>query len=149
MLEQACVEIMRVAKRAVVIGVPYKQDIRFGRTTCCHCGGMNPPWSHVNSFDEQRLCALFDALNLSKLSYVGATRDVTNAAAVALLDFAGNPYGTYDQEEACIHCGAHLLAPAHRTLAQKIATRVAFLINRLHRAVTPIRGNWIHMRLEK
>jgi hypothetical protein len=148
-LEQACAEIVRVAKGAVVIGVPYKQDIRFGRTTCRQCGGLSPPWSHVNSFDEQRLRALFEALTLSKVGYVGTTRDVTNAVSVALLDFAGNPYGTYDQVEGCIHCGSPLLRPGRRNIPQRIATRIAFILNRLQRSGTPPHGNWIHVRFDK
>jgi ubiquinone/menaquinone biosynthesis C-methylase UbiE len=41
-LEQACREIARVARHEAVIGVPYKQDIRFNRTTCRSCGGVSP-----------------------------------------------------------------------------------------------------------
>jgi ubiquinone/menaquinone biosynthesis C-methylase UbiE len=41
--EKACYEILRVAKQYLIIGVPYKQDIRVGRTTCLSCGLINPP----------------------------------------------------------------------------------------------------------
>src|SRR5664280_3005443 len=34
-LEDACREIARVARHEIVIGVPYKQDTRIGRTTTC------------------------------------------------------------------------------------------------------------------
>ena len=149
LLRQACAEIARVARGSVVIGVPYRQDIRLGRTTCRTCGGRNPPWGHVNSLDEVRLCELFRALTLLEVTYVGATKDKTNAAAAALMDFAGNPYGTYEQEEGCIHCGARLAGPIHRTLPQKLATKGALAFNRVQRVVTPSRGNWIHMRFEK
>ena len=47
--------ISRVARHAIVVGVPYRQDLRVGRTTCAACRGTNPPWGHVNSFDENRL----------------------------------------------------------------------------------------------
>lgn len=149
MLGRACAEISRVAKSAVVIGVPYKQDIRFGRTTCRGCGRANPPWGHVNAFDEGRLQGLFGTLNLSTTTYVGSTRDATNVLAAALMDFAGNPYGTYGQEEGCVHCGAELSPPAERTFAQKLATRAAFVAQRMQAAVTRPRGNWIHMRFDK
>ena len=33
-----------------------------------------------------------------------------------LLDLAGNPFGTYDQEEPCIHCGAKLKPPPRRSI---------------------------------
>ena len=38
LLLKACDEIKRVADQYVIIGVPYKQDIRVGRTTCYSCG---------------------------------------------------------------------------------------------------------------
>ena len=37
-VERACKEIARVARHEVVIGVPYKQDTRLGRTKCSNCG---------------------------------------------------------------------------------------------------------------
>lgn len=149
LLARACDEIARVANAAVVIGVPFRQDIRFGRTTCQHCGQPNPPWGHVNSFDEHRVKSLFASLTPSTLSFVGSTKDGTNTLAAALMDFAGNPYGTYSQDEACIHCDACIGAPSSRTLAQKVATKAALGLNRLQRAATHARGNWLHMRLNK
>lgn len=149
LLSSACDEIVRVARASVVIGVPFKQDIRFGRTTCQRCGRTNPPWGHVNSFDEQRLRHLFGSMTLSRQSFVGQTTDGTSALAAALMDFAGNPYGTYSQEEGCVHCGAALGLPPSRTLAQKVATKTAIALNTLQRNVTAPRGNWIHIRLNK
>jgi hypothetical protein len=35
-IEKAASEISRVAKFDVIIGVPYKQDIRVGRSTCVY-----------------------------------------------------------------------------------------------------------------
>ena len=43
-LTQACAEIARVSRSAVLIGVPFEQDIRVGRTTCNSCQATNPPW---------------------------------------------------------------------------------------------------------
>lgn len=148
-LEQACREITRVARSAVIIGVPYKQDIRSARTTCSACGGRNPPWGHVNTFDEKRLEALFPRLSVRELSYVGSTRDRTNVVSAALLDFAGNPYGTYDQEEPCIHCGKPIGSPGERSTTQKFATRAALLLNRAQQVFAGERANWIHVRFDK
>jgi len=148
-LARACRELARVARRSIVIGVPYRQDLRFGRTTCQGCGRPNPPWGHVNAFDEQRLQRLFTPLPVGSLSYVGATREATNAWSAALMDFAGNPYGTYEQLEPCIHCGAALARPARRTFLQKVATKIAFALTRIQRGVAPERANWVHVRFDK
>ena len=66
-LPRACAEIARVARHCAIIGVPYRQDTRVGRTTCGACGGKNPPWGHLNAFDEARLEQLFPALRIEKI----------------------------------------------------------------------------------
>lgn len=148
-LQAACTEMARVAGRFVLIGVPYKQDLRHGRTTCAGCGGINPPWAHVNAFDEARLVGLFPSLTVVSISFVGEGEAGTNAASAALLNFAGNPYGTYVQHEPCIHCNARLLPPAARTFAQKVATKAALSLRALLAPLQRPHGNWIHILFEK
>jgi SAM-dependent methyltransferase len=148
-LERACREIARVASLAVIVGVPYKQDIRCARTTCSACGNKNPPWGHVNSFDEDRLEELFPKLPVGQVSYVGTNQDGTNALSTALLDYAGNPYGTYEQDEPCVHCGKPLGAPVARTILQTLATKTALLLNRSQSLIAGAHANWIHVRFDK
>ena len=85
-LHLACAEMARVASSYVLVGVPYKQDLRQGKTTCCLCGATNPPWGHVNSFDEARLAALFPTLKMTAVSYVGTGAPGTNALSSKLMD---------------------------------------------------------------
>jgi Methyltransferase domain len=148
-LERVCSEIARVTAKVVVIGVPFREDRRVARTRCRSCGKHNPSWGHVNSFDEARLRSLFPGLSVAGTSFVGRTRSATNGVSAWLMDRAGNPYGTYEQEEGCVHCGAALIRPTERTLWQKGVTKVAHLINRMQERVTPERANWIHVRFEK
>ena len=67
-LPRACSELARVARSSVIVGVPFRQDLRCARTTCVECGGENPPWGHVNSFDNQRLAGLFSGLSVDTVS---------------------------------------------------------------------------------
>ncbi|MDP2004466.1 MAG: class I SAM-dependent methyltransferase [Rubrivivax sp.] len=149
LLPLACREIVRVASHCAVIGVPYRQDLRLGCTTCRSCGATNPPWGHVNSFDEHRLVTLMTGMTPMVTDFVGRTRSASNALSARLLNFAGNPFGTYDQDETCVHCGQALQRPAARTFAQKVATRVGTWGLGIQERFTPWRGNWIHMRFEK
>ena len=149
MLPDACRELERVAAERLLVGVPYRQDLRVGRTTCASCGGKNPPWGHVNSFDERRLASLFGQCEIETVSFVGVNREKTNAVSAALMDFAGNPYGTYEQEEACIHCGNRLAPPPPRSVTQRLATRCAFLSRRITEKLTAPRGNWMHLLLRR
>jgi SAM-dependent methyltransferase len=148
-LARACGELQRVAAGWLVVGVPYRQDIRFGRTTCRQCGGGNPPWGHVNRFDERRLAELFGACRLQAQSLIGQAEMGTNALAAALMDAAGNPYGTYSQDEPCIHCGATLARPARRTLLQRVLTRVGTWARRAQVPFHRPHANWIHQLLAK
>ena len=147
LLEKACSELARVARRSVVIGVPFKQDIRVAQTTCYSCGRINPPWGHVNSFDETRLRQLFPGFDIAKRSFVGVTRVRTNAVSSRLMTMAGNPYGTYSQQEPCVHCGAALKPPPARTLWQRVLTRAAFLAHKVQQPFVRPHANWIHLCL--
>lgn len=146
-LQTACDELSRVASGTVVIGVPFKQDIRLGRTTCECCGASNPPWGHVNRFDEQRLRKLFNSLKWHQVEMVGSTNAHTNRLSTSLLDYAGNPFGTYMQEEACIYCGNSIGSPKSRTLSQRLATKLAYSLNHLQSNLQQSHPSWIHVAL--
>lgn len=148
-LPKVCQEIERVASQLILIGVPYKQDIRVGRTTCYSCGKFNPPWGHVNSFDEQRISTLFRSCKVDAVSFVGQSTSRTNSLSAALMDFSGNPYGTYEQEEPCVHCGQRLLTPPKRNTAQLVATKLAFWSRKATEFFAEARGNWLHVVLRK
>jgi len=146
---QACAELMRVAKYEVVIGVPFKQDIREGRTTCRSCGKVSPPWGHLHSFSEESLLALFPGMHLVSRSFVGSTRGTTSALATFLMDVAGNPWGTYHQEERCVHCGVRIVAPGRRPLWQRACSLVALRLNSLQTLFAPAHAQWIHVVLAR
>jgi hypothetical protein len=148
-LAKACSELTRVSRRYVLVGVPYKQDTRVGRTTCANCHRASPPWGHVNQFDEDRLRGLFPSCAVARTSFVGVADAGTNALACRLMDLAGNPFGTYDQDEPCIHCGAALQPPPPRSLRQKALTRLAFYARNVHKPFMRRRPHWIHMLFER
>ncbi len=149
LLGQACREIIRVARHEAVIGVPYKQDLRAGRTTCRACGRKNPPWGHVNSFDERSLVELFYPLQLAGFSILGPPARVTNFVSTFLMDLAGNPWGTYNQHEPCIYCGAPLALPARRSPAQRLCSAAAVLLAKFQNALRRSSPTWIHMVFQK
>ena len=148
-LDKACREIVRVSRHEIVIGVPLRQDIRLGRTTCQSCGGINPPWGHVNTFDEARLTRLFGGLQLKKKSFVPNSLAATNALAVKLMDLAGNPWGTYDQQEPCIHCGRGLVPPPRRSFWSRVCSGVAVRLNNAQARIVPTQGSWVHLLFSK
>jgi hypothetical protein len=148
-LGKACREIARVAGGKILIGVPYRQDTRVGRTTCGNCGGKNPPWGHINVFDEKTLRGLFPGFRFEKVSFVGEIRERTNFLSAFLFDLAGNPWGTYDQEEGCIHCGFSIDAPPEPKPWQRIFAGIGENLRRLQSRFVSPRPIWIHVLLSK
>ncbi len=149
-LERAAKEIMRVSKEHVIVGVPFKQDIRVGRSTCLRCGQISPPWGHVNRFDEERLTTLFSGFQVAARRFVGQTDHGTNAVAAKLMDWAGNPYGSYAQDETCLHCRQALLPPPPRSLLQRALTRLSTRCRDFERlANKQPHANWIHLHLTR
>lgn len=138
-----------MAKHEIVIGVPFRQDTRVDRCTCSSCGKTNPPWGHVNIFDEAELIGLFPGTRVISKSFVGTTRSSTSALAAFLMDLGGNPWGAYDQDEPCIYCGAKLTAPGNRPLWQRACSSIAIRLDRLHENFVRPHANWIHVVLAK
>ena len=104
MLNKACNEITRVTKKYVIIGVPFKQDIRIGRITCTYCGVISPPWGHFNSFDEKKIKNLFPSLVMQQSSFIGVEKSKTNPISSFLMDLSGNPYGVFVSEIGRASC---------------------------------------------
>ena len=148
-VERAAHEIARVARYDVLIGVPYRQDTRVGRLTCTSCGEINPPFGHVNTFDESRLFRLFNGMEATAIHFVGRNRERTNSISTFLMDFAGNPWGTYGQDEVCTYCSAVLRPPLSRSTSQKLATRLAHMLNCLQQPFVKGKGTWIHLRFHR
>lgn len=61
--EQSLLEMARVARNCVVIGVPYQEYRTF--VTCPYCGCRFHSAYHMRSFDENKLKTLFDDFELS------------------------------------------------------------------------------------
>jgi hypothetical protein len=148
-LEKACAEMGRVSRSYILIGVPYRQDTRSGQMTCRKCGARNPPYGHVNTFDERRLAQLFPNYDAINTAYVDKTMERTNFVSALLMDLAGNPYGTYAQEEPCVACGAKLMPPPSVSILQRVLVKGAVLLDKAQAALTSERPNWIHVLFKK
>lgn len=148
-LARACQELVRVTKLHVVIGVPFEQDLRLARTRCAHCGAINPPYGHVNSFDRRRLESLFAPLRAVRVEHVATTRAGTNAVSDLLMRAAGYPWGSYDQDEPCIACGGSIGPAPGRAGVARILSALAVRLDRLLATTRPARPKWLHVLFVK
>jgi hypothetical protein len=90
---------------------------------------------------------LFPGLRVLSESFVGTNREVTNMLSALLMDLAGNPWGTYSQEEPCTHCGAVLHTPDSRQTWQRVCSALAVCITRIQSLGARPHANWIHLLL--
>ncbi|RMD81062.1 MAG: class I SAM-dependent methyltransferase [Lentisphaerae bacterium] len=146
-LNDICRELKRVCRKFLLIGVPYRQDIRVGRCTCRSCGKISPPWGHYNRFDETCLEAMFRPCQKIRVSFVGESKDRTNGLTRFLYDCAGNPFGYYHEDVSCIHCGQPLIQAPPRNLLQRVFTRLGFLVQKVQDSLSPRSSHpeWIHI----
>lgn len=148
-LDQACRELARVARHEVLVGVPFQQDTRVGRLTCRSCRRISPPWGHVNTFTQAKLERLFAGWRPVEISFVGTVRAGTNRLSTWLLDRAGNPWGVYDQEEPCLHCGRKLVPPITRSLSSRACSKLAALVQSAQEPFIRPHANWIHVLFQR
>jgi len=148
LLEQACRELVRVTRACLVVGVPFEQDLRIGRTTCPTCGARNPPWSHRTTFTKDLLSRLFAPMRCRAEDLVGRQSVATNPFSAWILDRLGNPWGTYSQEEPCVTCGEPLRAPSISPVRFALG-KFAVALMRVQTVLTPSKANWIHLAFEK
>ena len=149
LLPEAAGNIARVARHFVVIGVPFEQDLRLDRTTCPHCGRINPPWGHVNSFTMDGILRLFDGLELERREYVGRGKERTNALSAWLMNLAGNPWGAYGYGEQCLHCACQLTPGDAHGLGQRLLAKGAVTLNRVTQKIVKERPVWMHLVFRK
>jgi hypothetical protein len=148
-LKCACNELSRVAKKYIIIGVPYKQDLREGKTSCSNCGKTNPPWNHFNSFSESSLLKLFPQETAIRIEFIGKAKNGTNILSEKLMDLAGNPWGSYHYENKCPYCGFRLASPPSQVFIQKIVSKLGVLITSVQKKFIQEKPKWIHVVLKK
>jgi SAM-dependent methyltransferase len=144
-IEVAVREISRVARHDVLVGVPYRQDTRVGKLTCSTCGRITPAFGHLHSFDEARLRGFFQQFEVREIRLVGTQRERTNAISSWLMTRAGNPWGTYDEQPFCIHCRARVAPPTRRSVGQRLASKLAWYLDRIQNQFVKRTAVWIHV----
>jgi len=72
-------ELARVARNSIVIGVPYRQDLRQGMTRCAECGCVYHVDLHCRSFNgPEDFAALFPGFRVEAVAYLGRARHIAS-----------------------------------------------------------------------
>lgn len=143
-LAPAAAELRRVSAGPVVIGVPFRQDLRLDRARCQGCGRINAPWGHLNSFSRASLQRLMAPMTARRVSLVGSHIERTNWLSARLMDLAGQPWGAYGPEEHCRWCGTVLTAPPRPGPAKRALAKAAVMLDKWQRRFLRPQPIWIH-----
>jgi len=77
LFEQVTAELARVARRSLVIGVPYRQDLRQGMTRCADCGEVYHVDLHRRSFrGPEDVLRAFPGFRLEVVAYTGRRSEI-------------------------------------------------------------------------
>jgi SAM-dependent methyltransferase len=71
--EAALAEIIRIARKYIVISVPYDETRQF--ITCPYCGTTSPASFHFRSFSDATMIHLFQSASCEKLEHISSIRE--------------------------------------------------------------------------
>jgi len=98
-------ELARVAKESLVIGVPYRQDLRDGLTRCTACGTVYHTDLHQRTFNSPTdLLKRFPGFVQNALALIGTRLEMRSRLFRALRYRIVGPWGGSDYAR-CPHCG--------------------------------------------
>jgi SAM-dependent methyltransferase len=102
-------EVLRVARRYVLISVPYREQLRMRFSRCATCGGRAHVWGHQRTFTVESLLrdmVCFNALDVRIFGYLEAPR-LPGALLWTLQEvFRRGYYTVGGQHFLCPHCGS-------------------------------------------
>jgi ubiquinone/menaquinone biosynthesis C-methylase UbiE len=112
--EKSLQEIQRVAKKHILISVPYREKRQFVECPYCNCQ-FNPNY-HMRSFNEAILEKVFPAFRLAALTTI-ATDDYVLAPILRSAYHLISKNKDFPKTAVCPHCGFTGRQPENQTVA--------------------------------
>jgi len=133
-------ELARVSRKYILISVPYKENLRLGRTKCPDCGTVFHRWGHVRRFTNQGLDGIFHGFAARLTRYVGQREPYHLGLVLSVNQTYGGRWADWDRTSICPHCSN----TAFRRTPRNLVTIGCGVINRLTSWLIPMSGgNWI------
>ena len=97
-------ELERVARKYILISVPYKENLLMHQTKCPRCSTVFHIWGHLRSFSNRALGKLFITFSEQATKHVG-TRPYFNGMIASLNQKFGNRWAEFSDITMCPTCG--------------------------------------------
>jgi SAM-dependent methyltransferase len=121
--ERCLREFERVAARAILISVPYRE--RRMRVRCPYCGCSFNPHYHMRAFDEGVMRTLFPAFECAEIRTVDAPDVPLGSLVKPVFRWARGRLGFFPWAAVCPQCGYQSTQPAERQVGHDRAAAVA------------------------
>lgn len=98
-------ELRRVARKYILVGVPYHEDLSVNMTRCGHCGTIYHLWLHRRSFrSPATVCRYFPEFAINASAFLGQRLEILSAAFRFVRKLA--PPSARSDLARCPQCGA-------------------------------------------
>jgi SAM-dependent methyltransferase len=125
-------EIQRLAKKYIIIGVPYKENLLTLQVQCSTCGQISHAYGHVRRFDRQDLVSLLSEFIEEDHVLAGVVQRRYSTLGMKVEHAIANIYH-HPEIFTCPHCHGHVSAGSNHffmvrwgaKLLSKVLTRLS------------------------
>jgi ubiquinone/menaquinone biosynthesis C-methylase UbiE len=139
--EASCSEIQRVAKRYVLISVPFHEDFARKQARCSRCGHVYHIHLHLRSFDLSNLEGVFPSYHLKEYRFSGSLEKTYPSWLLKIRRKYGHRW-EWDKAALCPQCGHKERQPPRRSIISVTTSLVGTLIGKKY-------PKWISALYEK
>lgn len=122
-------EIQRVAKKYILISIPYKESLLKGLTKCRFCGMIYHISWHQRSYDLESAKSLFPGWKIDKIVGISQRTERELTLLYYILHFIGNKW-SQSGYNLCPFCGRHNVNPPRGNFIGLITEKLIFNINK-------------------
>lgn len=139
-------EISRVAKKYILITVPFEETLSAQWNKCSKCGHIFHPWGHVRRFTLEILKRIFKYASLIEKRYLGPKETWVPSFFYVIAEKLGNVWGTnHENPTLCPKCGSEPLQSGGNIFG-KIFIRLIWRFNTVSPFKKPI---WVGCLYQK
>lgn len=126
LLPETLREIQRVARKYVLITVPYREMLADAEVRCI-CGFVFHKWGHFQVFDERKLRSLYPDCRVKKIAYLGQPKPAAAPVLRKLAQKWAREYAAPDPETVCPRCGNQSFVTDRRKLVSTLLAGTALV----------------------
>jgi SAM-dependent methyltransferase len=98
-------ELERVARRHIVVSVPYRENLRLMHTRCGECRTVFHVWGHVRRFANRQLDSLFARFRPVATRYFGPSAPYHSRFVLRVNQRLGGRWAEFQPTTMCPTCG--------------------------------------------